>query len=203
MTGMSPDDIVANFRQGDGGALKQLLRLYRKEIRYFVWRILKDGHTADEIVNDAFLKTWNARTNFKSLPEIRAYLYTVSRNDCLNFLKSPRSRRLDNIDDVGHLLHSEERIEAQMIYSELLNLVYERVNKLPEKQRRVFQLSFFEGLSTEEIAAQLGISPNAVFINKSIALKTIRRAFGGDIVLLCALFLLAQHVLGGTEVLTS
>lgn len=203
MTDMRPNDIVTNFRQGDGGALKQLLRIYRKEIRYFVWSILKDGQTADEIVNDAFLKIWNVRTQFSSLAEIRAYLYTVSRNDCLNFLKSPRSRRLDNIDDVGYLLSSDESIEARMIHSELLNLVYEEVNKLPKKQRRVFQLAFFEGLSTEEIAEQLGISHNAVFINKSVALKTIRGVFGGDIMLLYTAFLLTHQAFWYTRVLTS
>jgi len=203
MTNICSDDIITNFRQGADGALKQLLRLYRKEIRYFVWSILRDGQTADEIVNDAFLKIWNARTRFNSLPEIRAYLYTVSRNDCLNFLKSPRGRRLDNIDDIGYLLSSDESIETRMMHSELLNLVYEEVNKLPQKQRRVFQLAFFEGLSTDEIAEQLGISYNAVFINKSVALKTIRGVFGGDIMLLYAILLFVRQAFLDTSILPS
>lgn len=173
--------LLLGFRQGDAASLRQLLTRYRREIHYFTWSILKDRQTADEIVNDAFLKVWKVRAEFASLAQIRSYLYVVSKNECLNFLKSPRGRRLEHIDSVAHLLHSEESIETHMMHSELLSAVYDEVQKLPKKQRRVFQLAFFEGLSTEEIAAQLGISTNAVFLNKSQALKTIRRVFKGSL----------------------
>src|SRR3546814_10034494 len=65
----------------------------------------------------------NARAQFNSLKGVRAYLYTVSRNDSLNFLKSSRSRKLDGIDAAGHILSDEESIRSEEHTSELQSLM--------------------------------------------------------------------------------
>ncbi|MEJ5053446.1 RNA polymerase sigma factor [Sphingobacterium sp. MYb382] len=169
--------LLQQLQAGETMALEVVINKYQREVCYFATNLLKDEDVAEEIVDDGFLKIWNGRQEFASLKDLRSYLYVVIRNACLDYLKSPRNRRLDTIEEKANLVPSEENIEAQLIYSELLSAVYEEVCKLPFKQREVFLLSFFEGLSTQEIALKLGISTNAVFINKHEATKAIRLIF--------------------------
>jgi len=174
-----PDEIrlLQQLRDGNAVALKLLIDRYQREVCYFATNLLKDQDVAEEIVDDGFLKIWNSSGQFDSLNELKSFLYVVVRNACLDYLKSPRNRKMDVLDEDYAKVPSEENIEAQLIYSELLGAVYQEVCKLPEKQKQVFLLSFFEGLSTPEIAEKLGITANAVFINKHEATKTIRLIF--------------------------
>lgn len=188
------DELLPDFQLGKTGALRRVVQLYQREIHYFAAKILRDRETAEEIVDDCFLKAWNARQRFRSLADIRTFLYVVARNACLDHIKSPRSRVPERFDELAYGVASNENLEAQLMYTELLSSVYQEVTKLPEKQRQVFQLSYFDGLSTQEIAERLGISQNAVFINKHEATKTIRRVFKGKDILFYLLLL--QYVDG-------
>ncbi|PPL01780.1 RNA polymerase sigma factor [Parapedobacter indicus] len=183
------DDLLLGFRQGDLEALRGVVGRYSREIHYFAIKLLKDRETAEEIVDDCFLKAWNVRQRFQSSADIKAFLYVVARNACLDHIKSPRSRILERIDEHTDNVASNENIEAQLIYTELISTIYNEVKKLPKKQRQVFLLSYFDGLSTQEIAERMTISRNAVFINKHEAIKAIRRVFQGKDILLYILFL--------------
>lgn len=189
MIDIPTEELMNHFRQGDTAALDWVLRRYQREICYFATGILKDRETAEEIVDDCFLKTWNARAQFNNLPDLKSYLYVVTRNACLDHLKSPRNRRMEFYGEQTPTIASSEDIEAKIIYTELLGSIYEEVSKLPQKQGQVFQLSYFDGLSVQEIAERLGITPNAVSIHKHEATKTIRRIFSDKNPLLYLLFI--------------
>jgi len=189
MDSLRTDDLLPGFRLGDPEAVWRVLQRYSREIHYLAIQLLKDRETAEEIVDDCFLKAWNARHQFQSSADIKSFLYVVARNACLDHIKSPRNRVFESIDELADHVASDENIEAQVIYTELVSALYHEVRKLPKKQRQVFQLSYFDGLSTQEIAERMAISPNAVFINKHEATKAIRRVFQGKNVLLYSLFL--------------
>lgn len=155
-------------------ALQEIIDLYQRGLCYFASGILNNSQVAEELVNDAYLKVWNREAHFDTLNELRSYLYVTVKNSCLDYLKSPKNKQLDGLDLEHSVIPSEEDIEARIIYAELLSFLHQQVDKLPEKQKQTFLMSFFEDMSTEEIAEKLGISKNAVFINKHEALKTIK-----------------------------
>ena len=183
------ENLLQNLRAGSTLALEEIILKYQRELLYFALGLLKADAPAEEIVNDAFLKVWNQRNAFASLKELRAFLFVVVRNACLDYLKSPKNKTLDAVDEEKQALYSEEDIEARLVYTELLGAIHKEVLKLPEKQKQTFLLTFFEGLSTAEIAQRLAISHNAVFIHKHEALKSIRRIFKKQNSLFYVLFL--------------
>jgi len=170
-------ELLTRFRKGEEAAFSSVVALYQREICFFSTRILKDREAAEEIVGDCFLKVWDARSQFNSLPDVRSYLYVAARNASLNFLKSPRNRQMASIEEVEAILMSDDSVETRIVYTELLAEVYREVARLPEKQRQVFNLTYFEGLSAQEIAERLGISANAVYFHKHEATKAIRLVF--------------------------
>ena len=170
-------NLLQALRTGSTLALEEIILKHQRELLYFASHLVKNSAAIEEIVNDAFLKAWNQRNTFNALKELRSFLFVVVRNACLDYLKSPKNKVLDLVDEEKQGLLSEEDIEAHMVYSELLGAIHQEVLKLPEKQKQTFLLTFFEGLSTEEIAQRLNISHNAVFIHKHEALKNIRRIF--------------------------
>ncbi|MDR2282665.1 MAG: sigma-70 family RNA polymerase sigma factor [Sphingobacterium sp.] len=171
------NDMLLRFQSGDAVGLEYFIKKHQREMLFFAKSILNNLEVAEEIVDDSFLKTWNQREKLNSASELKSYLYVVVRHACLDYLKSPKNRPSDKSINDELLILAPETIESHLIYTELLNAIYEEVCKLPEKQKQVFLLSYFDGLTTDEIMERLSISANAVFIHKHEATKAIRALF--------------------------
>lgn len=169
------EEVINLFHQGEEESLVYIVRRFQKELLFFANNILQRKEVAEEIVDDSFLKVWQRHADFNALPALKSFLYIAVKNACLDYLKSPKNKPLENISDLDGELPSPDSVEAKMIYSELLGLIFREVEQLPEKQKQVFLMSYIEGLTTEEIAERLAISTNAVFINKHEATKTMRK----------------------------
>ncbi|MBL1409186.1 RNA polymerase sigma factor [Sphingobacterium faecale] len=172
-------DILYDFRNGKSQALERFIKRHQREMTYFAQTIIGNLEYSEEIIDDCFLKLWNRRKDLPIDVNLKSYLFVMVKNACLDFLRSPKRRQFERIDELTIQIPSADRIENNMIYAELLSHIYKEVNKLPPKQRLVFTLSYFEGLNTKEISEKLKISTNAVFIHKHEATKTIRSLFKG------------------------
>lgn len=183
------EDLINSFLKGDDEAFAQIVARYNRPLRYFAWTMVKSREAAEEIANDSFFKLWQSRSNFDTLEAIKSFLYVVTRNACLNYVKSPRNRLRGDMAEAELLLSNEQNVETRLIETELLDSVYREVQKLPAKQREVFRLLFIEGLNVEETAQELDITANAVYLNKSLAIKSLQQAFRHYDVTLYLLFL--------------
>lgn len=186
---LQPEDLLREFLNGDVAAFTQIVKMYNRPLRYFAWTMVKDREAAEELANDAFFKLWQSRDQFDTLAAIKSFLYVVTRNACLNHVRSPRYRRQESMEEVEQLLSSEPDVESRLIELELLDTIYREIEKLPGKQREVFRLTFLEGLNVEEISEKLGITANAVYLNKSLAIKSLQQVFKGYDILLYLVFL--------------
>ncbi|MFC7522675.1 RNA polymerase sigma factor [Parapedobacter sp. GCM10030251] len=189
MKRLQPEDLLNDFLQGDTDAFTQIVKMHNRALRYFSWTMVKDREAAEEIANDSFFKLWQSRGNFDSMAAIRSFLYVVTRNACLNYVQSPRHRQRAGMVEAEQLLSSDPDVESRLIELELLDAIYREIEKLPQKQRDVFRLVFFEGLTVQEISEKLGITANAVYLNKSLAVKSLQHAFKGYDVMLYLAFL--------------
>lgn len=189
MKRLQPEDLLNDFLQGDTDAFTQIVKMHNRPLRYFAWTMVKDREAAEEIANDSFFKLWQSRSSFDTLAAIRSFLYVVTRNACLNYVQSPRHRQRADMVEAEQLLSSDPDVESRLIELELLDAIYREIEKLPQKQRDVFRLVFFEGLNVQEISEKLGITANAVYLNKSLAIKSLQHAFKGYDVMLYLAFL--------------
>ncbi len=142
-------------------------KLYR-----FALRLLGDMEEAKDIVQEIFLRLWTKRETLSEYRSIEAYAMTMTRNLCLDKLKSAaaRTQGLDETRDVP-----EHRTPYSMTeLSDNINMVRKVMNKLPEKQKTIIHMRDVEGCDFDEIADVTGLSLNNVRVSLSRARKQIR-----------------------------
>ena len=143
---------------------------------------------AEDLVQDVFFKIWQKRTFLFLKEGIRTYLYRSVQHACLDYLKHQEVKG-DYINTVTTQLKIEEiyyNDDPQSLFAEdeRLELIYKEMDKLPEKCREVFTMSYLEERKTSEIAVLLNISTRTVEAQLYKALKILR-----GILLSCLIFL--------------
>lgn len=170
-----PDELIARFRDGDATAFKLLFDMLSRRMLYVAQSVVKDAEVADEVLSDSFLRLWERRDQFDSLDSIRAFLYVVVRNACLNHVQSARQRVL-HVPVEEDTVIGEPDVIANILRAELYDAIHQELCHLTPKQAAVFRLSVLEGKGTEEVCQELGITPGSVFTHRSEAIKHLRKA---------------------------
>lgn len=128
---------------------------------------------AREIVQEFFVRLYEKRQNITIDTSVKSYLFRSIYNCCINYLtqRSMQDRHLRNIDLERT---EEENLESEIHTIELQQRIFEVIESLPAKCRRIFKMNRLEGLKNEEIAVQLSLSKRTVETQISKALKILR-----------------------------
>jgi RNA polymerase sigma-70 factor (ECF subfamily) len=154
--------------------LEQLFRRHQPALVAFANGFVRSPEDAKEVVQEVFISVWQNVENLNPDENLRAYLFTATRNKSLNFLAK---KRLPTVDaEVGTMerFHSTQN-EAASDVAELQAVIFSEVKKLPEKCREIFILSRQEGLSYKEIAERTGLSVKTVENQIGIALGRLKK----------------------------
>lgn len=174
--------VIDGLKNNDSRVFDYLFNEYYTQLQYFAERLVSNREEAQDIVITAFRKFWGLKDNFQTANNIKAFLYITIRNQCLDFLRY--RQRLNEVkkEYESHLLSAEEIKQAEhlIIESDLINKIYKEVQKLPNRCREIFILTYFKGLKTKEIASALQISESAVTTQRSLAIKYLKHAFSQE-----------------------
>mgnify|MGYP006099916425 CR=1 FL=1 len=169
------DNLLVNqLMEGNEKAFRKLYDLYRNDLYRFSLSMVVLKPYAEEIVQDVFLKLWLNRETLKPDLSIKSYLFTITRNDTISFLKKAannKKMREEIFYKSQKEVYSTERYVRE---AELEIIKEEALELLTPRRRQIFEMSRNEGKSYEEIAIILGISPNTVRNQMSMALETLR-----------------------------
>lgn len=177
---MNTTELIHGFNNGDQRAFKQLFDEFLSPLVYFAAKISGNKEEGEDIVLNAFNKLWSLRANFKTIENIRAFLYITVRNNCLNYLKSEERKRkakkeiLYFSEEANRHESIEEHVHIKMINAHLLYRFHEELNSLPTQCKKVVRLSYFEGYSNAQIASVLQTSINTVEVQKNKGLNKLR-----------------------------
>ncbi len=154
--------------------MEHLFRIYYAPLCKTVYNITHDTESAEDIVQDVFMKVWRRRDQLDLKQSIKSYLFRSSVNTALNYME--KNRRSTSMDDAepNQLHFSSNTTEEEIAYREVSLRIDQAVQSLPPKCRTVFAMSRFEEMSYAEIADQLGISLKAVEKHMGKALKLMR-----------------------------
>lgn len=166
--------LIKRLVKGDEKAFKKVYDTYYDKLFFYCLQFVKSEELARELLQDVFVKFWSQRKNINPELSLNAYLYKITRNHTLDFLKKvAKDQQLkEELMLSVALAHSQE--EDNLTYAEYHTLANQAIQKLPTQRKRIFQLSRQEGMSYEEIATTLGISKNTVKVQMLRALKAIR-----------------------------
>ena len=173
---ISETEIIRRIRQGDKGQFESLFRSSYVSLVRYAKTIIKDHDTAEEIVQDLFVRLWQDRQKLKIESSLNGYLFRAVHNRCLHWLD--HSRVVEK-----HAREMSER-EAEKTaspveiiqYNELQLKIAKVIERLPERCGRIFCMNRFEGFKYTEIAEKLSVSVKTVEANMGRALKEFRKA---------------------------
>ena len=154
--------LLRRVAKGDQAALAEIIRRHQGRLYQVAYRLLRDPLEAEDALQEVFLKVYEHAHRFEPKATVSAWLHRITANHCLNLLR--RRHPHDSLDeDDAPLVPDDgatplEALEEQDLHRRLEQLL----DALPENQRRALVLKRFAGLSYQEIAAEMGLSPQAV-----------------------------------------
>ncbi len=182
-----PDEteLLGELRAGKPAAFEQLVRTHGPAMRAVTRRLLRNDEDADDALQEAFLAAFRALANFESRSRLGTWLHRIAVNAALMKLRSRHDRGqvesepcLPRFVGLGVFAEPQERWselpEDPLVREELCLRVRAAIDELPEPYRVALLLRDIEGLSNEELAAQLETSVNAAKIRVHRARQALR-----------------------------
>lgn len=167
--------VQQRMQQNDETALTELYKLYYKKLLIFARSIVRTKETAEEVVEDVFIKLWCGRASATQINNLNIYLYTAVKNTSLNRLSQKSQQlisssfdflKLDPEDEFGNPYHL-------IITSEMMEKMERAIDALPPRCKMIFRLVREDGLKYKEVSEILNISINTIDVQMAIAVKRI------------------------------
>jgi RNA polymerase sigma-70 factor (ECF subfamily) len=154
---LSDGDLWVRLRERDMASLEALYARYGSYVYALAMRMLGRSEEAEEVVQDVFWQLWKNETEYDpTRSAFRTWLFAITRSRCLDRLRRHRSRSDSELPRGSGLGSTPADPEQEAILAERQKHVVAAFQALPEPQRRVLEMGFFNGLTHREIAERLG-----------------------------------------------
>ncbi|MDR1414310.1 MAG: sigma-70 family RNA polymerase sigma factor [Odoribacteraceae bacterium] len=167
---MLEDTHVQKIARGERTAFRMLHEELYGRLFYYVFKLSRDREASEDLVQEAFIRFWEHRATFDSLLAVKVYLFTYLKNKIMTRARDEGNRRRILAGMTREEAFTEDHL---MVAAEVCGEVHQAVSELPERTRRVIELSM-EEMSVEEVAAALAISPNSVKTLKKAGYQALR-----------------------------
>ena len=166
--------LLHELANNNAEAFRQLYELYWGKIYAASIFYLKDKNTAEDIVQETFLRIWIKRAQLPEVQHFAHYIQTIARNLIISLLRKKIHHNSFESSAAGRLQENNWKPSQQLEAKEIAELIKKAVNRLSPKQKQVYLLSSEKQCSLKELAAELNISYDTARQYKSEALKFIR-----------------------------
>ncbi|MCB0596071.1 MAG: sigma-70 family RNA polymerase sigma factor [Phaeodactylibacter sp.] len=158
-----------------------LMEKYQERLYWHIRRMVYDHEDANDVIQDCFLKVYRNIHNFEKKSKLYTWLYRIATNEAITFLKKKQRRSAAPIDDGENNLANGLRADAYFDADEAQARLQRALEALPEKQRLVFNMRYFEELSYKDISEVLDTSVGALKASYHHAVKKIEAFFKAEL----------------------
>ena len=175
---MDEQELIEKIRNPDtrNYGFNLLVREYQQKIYWHIRKMVIDHDDANDVTQDVFIKVWKNLERFRGESQLYTWVYRIATNECLNFLGKKKRKYLvswgnaekelgDKIDNSAYIEGSEVQIKLQ-----------KALLKLPDKQRMVFNMKYFEEMKYEDMAEITGTSVGALKASYHHAVKKVEES---------------------------
>ncbi len=156
-------------------AFTRLVREYQEPLYWQIRRMVVVHDDADDVLQNTFIKAWSAIDSFRGESRLQTWLFRIAINESLNYLnKKKQVLSLDQTDgNLADMLASDSYFDGDEVQRQFQTAI----NTLPEKQRLVFNLKYFDEMKYEDMSSLLGTSIGALKASYHHAVKKISAFF--------------------------
>ena len=154
-------------------AFNLIMKKYQKRVYMHIRRLLIDHDDTDDVLQNTFIKVWKNLENFKSDSQLFTWIYRIATNESITFLNKKRKRFFIPIVNVEHELSGKLESESQFSGDKVQLKLQKAILTLPEKQRVVFNMKYYDELKYEEMSEITGTSVGALKASYHHAVKKI------------------------------
>lgn len=166
--------LIERVRRGEKEAFEMLFKQYYQPLCVFALRYLPDEDSARDLVQEMFYRIWEKKEAFYITTSLESYLFRSVHNQAINYLnheKIKKNYKDKLLDGFRNKLYNDDLAYSELKLKEKID---KSIESLPERRKKIFKLSRFDGLKYNEIAAKLNISVKTVEAQMTQAIKSLR-----------------------------
>ena len=156
-------------------AFGDVVKEYSQSLYWQIRRMVPSHADADDILQNTFLKAWNSIENFRGDAKLSTWLYKIAINESISFLEKEKRRAGVSLDDPDGALAAGIAASPDLDGESLGAHLRQAVASLPDKQRLVFNMKYFDDMKYEEISEILGTTVGALKASYHLAVKKIEK----------------------------
>jgi RNA polymerase sigma-70 factor (ECF subfamily) len=171
----SDSELLVQFRNPitKEKAYTVLIKRYQEKLYWHVRRMVVSHDDANDVLQNVFIRVWNGLENFREDSQLYTWLYRIATNECLTFLEQQKKRASVSLSEVESGLSNKIKADKHFDPNRLEWKLQLAIQQLPEKQRIVFHLRYYDEMPYEEMSKVLETSEGALKASYHHAVKKI------------------------------
>lgn len=160
-------------------AFNEVIKIYTEPLYWQIRKMVIDHDDANDVLQNTFIKAWSSIENFRGDAKLSTWLYKIAINESITFINKEKQRNNVSLDDDSFLINSlasDEWFDGDDLRLEL----QKAINSLPEKQRLIFNMRYFDDMKYEDMSEILGTTVGALKASYHHAVKKIEKFFECD-----------------------
>jgi len=168
-------DLLQQFRQSETKerAFTAIIKKYQEKLYWHVRRMVIDHDDANDVLQNVFIKVWNGLENFREDSQLYTWLYRVATNESLTFIDQQKKKGAISLNDIESGLANKVAADKNFDANRLEWKLQLAIQQLPEKQKLVFNLRYYDEMPYEEMSRILDTSEGALKASYHHAVKKI------------------------------
>lgn len=158
-------------------AFGDVIRIYSEPLYWQIRRMVNNHDDANDLLQNTFMKAWGAIENFRGDAKLSTWLHKIAINESITFLEKERKRLNISLDDEESYLINTIEADSNIDGDELALKLRKAIASLPEKQRLVFNMKYYDEMKYEQMSEILGTSVGALKASYHLAVKKIEQYF--------------------------
>jgi RNA polymerase sigma factor (sigma-70 family) len=154
-------------------AYTTIIRKYQERLYWHIRRMVVEHEDANDVLQNVFIRVWNGLENFREDSQLYTWLYRIATNECLTYLEQQKKRSSVSLSDVENGLENKIKADKDFNPNKLEWKLQLAMQQLPEKQRVVFTLRYYDEMPYEEMSKVLDTSEGALKASYHHAVKKI------------------------------
>lgn len=150
-----------------------IIKKYQERLYWHIRRLVIDHDDANDVLQNTFIKVWNGLNNFREDSKLYTWLYRIATNECLTFLEQRKKKLSISFSEVESGLSNKIKASDNFDANKLEWKLQLAIQQLPEKQRMVFNLRYYDEMPYEEMSKVLETSTGALKASYHHAAKKI------------------------------